>query len=204
MVYSAGSSSLSGTYKIGLWYDSEEFDDLQFDNTGLSLASPASNGMPLLHHGDYSLYGVIDQMVWRSSDPEEADRTANVFLRAMGTPQDDRNLVTFSLNAGLNFHEPILHRDDDVFGVAMEYCHVSGAEAAFNQATELYTGAFTPARNGETVLEITYQYQLTPAVILQPDFQYVFNPGGGLANPNNPDQQIKDEAVIGLRVNLTF
>jgi porin len=204
MVYSAASSSLAGTYKIGFWYDSENFNDLEFDNTGLSFANPASTGIPATHQGDYSIYGVIDQMVWRSSDPEEADRTANVFLRAMGTPQDDRNLVVFSLNAGLNFHEPILHRDDDTFGLAMEYARVSGAEAAFNQATEFYTGAFTPVRSGETVLEVTYQYQLTPAVILQPDFQYAFNPGAGLANPNNPSQTIKNEAVIGLRVNLTF
>jgi porin len=204
MVYSAAASALSGTYKVGFWYDSEDFDDLQFDNTGLSLANPVSNGMPLLHHGDYSFYGVIDQMVWRSTEPEEADRTLSVFLRAMGTPQADRNLVVFSMNAGLNFHEPIEHRDDDVFGAAIEYCRLSGAEAAFNQATQFYTGAFTPVRTGETVLELTYQYQLTPAVILQPDFQYVFNPGAGLANPNNPGQRIANEAVIGLRTTLTF
>jgi porin len=88
--------------------------------------------------------------------------------------------------------------------VAMEYGRVSAAEAAFNQATAFYTGAFTPVRSGETVIEVTYQYQLTPAVILQPDFQYVFNPGAGLANPNAPNQQIKNEAVIGVRTTLTF
>ena len=29
----------------------------------------------------------------------------------MGTPQADRNLITFSLNAGLTMHEPFLHRN---------------------------------------------------------------------------------------------
>ena len=53
-----------GTYKIGFWYNSESFDDLQFDNTGLSLANPLSTGIPLEHHGNYSLYGVVDQKVW--------------------------------------------------------------------------------------------------------------------------------------------
>jgi porin len=203
MVYSEG-NYLSGTYKVGFWYNTESFDDLQYDNTGLSLANPASTGTPATHSGNYSLYSVVDQMIWRSTEPEEADRTLSVFLRAMGTPQADRNLVVFSMNAGLNFHEPIEHRDDDVFGVGIEYARVSGAEAAFNQATAFYTGAFTPVRSGETVIEVTYQYQLTPAVILQPDFQYVFNPGGGLANPNMPNQQIKNEAVVGLRATLTF
>ncbi|HEY1300789.1 MAG TPA: carbohydrate porin, partial [Stellaceae bacterium] len=46
-----------GTYKIGFWYNSENFDDLQFDNTGLSLANPLSTGIPQTHHGNYSLYG---------------------------------------------------------------------------------------------------------------------------------------------------
>jgi porin len=204
MVYGGGASTLSGTYKVGFWYDSENFDDLQFDNTGLSLANPLSNGMPLSHHGDYSVYGVIDQMIWRSSELEEADRTANVFVRAMGAPQGDRSLIVFSLNAGLNIHEPILHRDDDTFGIGMGYARVSGATSALDRATTFYTGTFQPVRSGETYVEVTYQYQLTPAVQLQPDFQYVFNPGGGIVNPNVPTQAVKDEAVLGVRVNLIF
>ena len=50
--------------------------------------------------------------------------------------------------------------------------------------TGFYTGAFHPVRSGETFVEATYQYQLTPWCQIQPDFQYVFNPGGGIANPN--------------------
>ena len=65
--------------------------------------------MPRPHRGDWSVYAVLDQMLWQA--PEEADRTLNVFVRAMGTPQTDRNLIDFSLNAGLTLHEPLLHRD---------------------------------------------------------------------------------------------
>jgi porin len=200
MVTSAQEHVYPGTVKLGFWYDSEAFDDLEFDNMGLSLASPASNAMPLLHRGDYSFYGVLDQTVWQSA----AGSTLNFFTRAMGTPQGDRNLVVFSMNAGLTLHAPLPSRADDTVGLAMEYARVSGSEAAFDQATQFYTGALTPARTGETVFELTYQYQLTPAVQLQPDFQYVFNPGGGLANPNNPNQPIKNEAVVGVRATLTF
>ena len=46
MVYAAGSSRCRGTYKLGFWYDSENFADLRFDNTGLSLANPSSTGIP--------------------------------------------------------------------------------------------------------------------------------------------------------------
>jgi porin len=53
-------------------------------------------------------------------------------------------------------------------------------------------------------VELTYQYQLTPWCQLQPDFQYVFNPGGGILNPNAPAQKVGDEAVLGMRVNILF
>ncbi|HUA64195.1 MAG TPA: carbohydrate porin, partial [Alphaproteobacteria bacterium] len=119
MVYADQSQSLSGTYKIGFWYDTEDFADQEYDNTGLSLANPASTGIPQTHHGDYSIYAVMDQMVWRSSEPNDADRAVNFFARAMGTPQEDRNLIDFSLNAGFTLSEPLPHRDDDTFGIGM-------------------------------------------------------------------------------------
>ena len=128
----------------------------------------------------------------------------SIFFRPMGTPLTDRNLIDFSLNAGFTFHEPILHRDDDTFGVGMGYAHVSGRAAALDRDTAFFTGAFTPVRSGETFVEVTYQYQVTPWWQLQPDFQYVFNPGAGVANPNDPTERVKNEAVIGLRTNILF
>ncbi len=65
-------------------------------------------------------------------------------------------------------------------------------------------GAFHPPAPGETFLEATYQYQVTPWWQIQPDFQYIFNPGAGVANPNSPGQRVKDEAVIGVRTNILF
>jgi porin len=202
MLYADEAEQLARVYKLGFWYDGEQFADQQIDNTGLSLANPASTGIPKMHHGDYSVYAVADQMVWQ--DPAEADRTLNVFVRAMGTRLADRNLINFSLNAGLTFHEPFLHRDDDTFGVGMGYAHVSGRAAALDRDTAFYTGAFTPVRSGETFVEVTYQYQVTPWWQIQPDFQYVFNPGAGVVNPNMPTQQVKNEAVIGIRTNILF
>ena len=57
---------LPGAYRIGAWYHtSARFADQRFDNTGLSLASPQSTGIPLDHTGDYGVYGVVDQMLYR-------------------------------------------------------------------------------------------------------------------------------------------
>jgi len=201
MLYANQSQPLARTYKLGFWYDTKRFADQEFDSTGLSLANPASAGVPRMHNGNWAVYAVADQMIW--VDPEEPDRNLNVFIRAMGTPLSDRNLISFSLNAGITFHEPIPHRDDDTFGIGMGYARVSGSVSGLDHDTAFFTGAFTPIRSGETFLELTYQYQATPWWQLQPDIQYVFNPGAGLANPNGTGR-IGNELVLGLRTNILF
>jgi porin len=189
MVYADDdSSALSGTYRLGVWYDTESFADERFGN--------------VTHHGNMGVYGVVDQMLWHSD--EDPDHALSVFCRAMGTPQDDRNLIDFSLNVGMTLHDPIPHRDDDTLGIGLGYAHVSGAAADADRDTRTATGAFYPIRSDETFLELTYQYQLFPWCQVQPDFQYVFNPGGGILNPDSPTQRIKDEAVLGVRVNILF
>jgi porin len=203
MLYADQPEPLARTYKLGFWYDTESFADQQFDNTGLSLANPASSSIPQSHHGNYSIYAVADQLVW--VDPKESDRTVNLFIRALGAPQADRNLITFSLNAGMTFHEPFLGRDDDTFGVGMGYAKGSSSAAALDRATAaLNPGRFVPARGGETYIEITYQYAVAPWWQVQPDIQYVLNPGGGIANPNVPTQRVSNELVLGLRTNILF
>jgi porin len=201
MIYANESAPLSRTYKLGIWYDTESFADLRYDNTGLSLANPASTGIAQSHRGNYSIYAVADQMVWQ--DPEEADRTINLFFRGMGTPQVNRNLVDFSLNAGLTFKEPFLHRDDDTFGIGLGWAKISPRQAGFDADTQLYSGNYTPRQMSETFIEATYQYAVTPWLQVQPDIQYVFNPGGGVAN-NGATTKIADELVIGVRTNILF
>ena len=202
MLYADQPEPLARTYKLGMWYDSEPFADLRYDSLGQSLASPLTTGVPNSHRGDYSIYAVADQLVW--VDPDEADRTFNLFARVMGTPEVNRNLIDASANLGFNFHEPILHRDDDSFGMGLGYAHVSARASGLDNDTAFFTGAFTPARRNETFIEATYQYQVAPWWQLQPDIQYVFNPGAGVANPNAPTQRVGDELVLGLRTNILF
>jgi porin len=202
MVYPNQPQPLAGVYKVGLWYDTDSFADQEIDNAGRSLASSQSTGIPRSHRGDYAFYAVMDQMIWR--DPNDDDRNWNFFFRPMGTPLADRNLIDFSMNAGFVMHEPILLRDDDNFGIGMGYVHVSNRAADLDRDTGIFSGRYYPIRSGETFIEVTYQYELTPWCQLQPDFQYVFNPGGGVPNPTEHGAAVRDEAVFGLRVNIFF
>ena len=178
----------------------------RFDNTRPVARQPRQHRHPAdAISGDYAIYAVADQMVWRDPNEPDRDRTINVFARAMGTPEEDRNLIDFSLNAGLTFHEPFLHRDDDTFGIGMGYAHVSSRASGSRPGhRHFYTAVFYPVRSSETFVEATYQYQVTPWWQLQPDFQYVFNPGRRDRQSERPATKVKNEAVLGLRTNILF
>jgi porin len=193
---------LPGTYKLGAWYDSVSFDDLRYDNLGLPLASDFSDGVPASHHGNYSVYALADQTLWRAPD---GGRSVTGFLRPMFTTLQDRSLVSFSINGGLTLHQPFDSRPNDVVGLGFGVAQVSSGAANFDRDMQFYQpGVFTPVQGAETFLEATYQAQILPSVVVQPDIQYIINPGGGIANPNQPWQKVKNELVLGIRTNITF
>ena len=166
----------SGTYKLGFWYDTAPFPDQSSDT-----ASPAQR------HGNFSIYGVVDQTIW--TEGGSGGRSLNVFARLMGAPAD-RNLISFSANGGVTLTAPLPGRKNDTAGIDLGVGQVSGQT--------------TPARGAETLIELTYQAQLTPWLQLQPDAQFVLNPGGGIDNPGNPSQPLRDEVVVGVRTTVTF
>ena len=43
---------------------------------------------------------------------------------------------------------------------------------------------------------------MTPWLQIQPDMQFVFNPGGGVANPQTGTTRIGNELVVGVRANI--
>jgi len=192
---------LPGTYKLGAWFDTAGFPDQHLGTDGLSLANPLSNGMPRTDRHNFSLYAVVDQTVWRAGS--DSPRSVSVFLRPMGAP-GDRNLVSFSLNAGVTLQAPFAGRDNDAVGIGYGFAQVSSGAAQLDRDTGFFSGAPYPVRSSESFLELTYQAHLTPWWVLQPDFQYVFNPGGGIQNPANPSRRIANETVLGLRTVITF
>ena len=52
-------------------------------------------------------------------------------------------------------------------------------------------------RNYEALIEVAYTFELRQGLLLQPDFQYIFQPGGNVAGQ-------KDAAVVGVRTRIAF
>jgi len=191
---------LVGTYKIGAWYNNGHFADRRLDDTGLSLADPASNGIAETHRGNYSLYVVVDQMVWRPN--LDGPRSIGVFARLMGAP-GDRNLVSSSANVGAVMKAPFDGRDNDSIGLGLAYIKVGDHARELDQDNLFFDGPPFAVRGSETAIEATYQYQVAPWWLLQEDVQYTLHAGAG-QNPNDPAQSLRNTLVIGVRTTLIF
>jgi porin len=197
----AGNSGLPGTYKVGVWFDTAKFPDQRFDDTGLSLANPLSTGNPRLHEHNYSFYAVADQTVWQAGGKDP--RAIGVFVRPMFAPTD-QNLIDFSINGGATFKAPLPGRDNDTFGVGFGVANVSPQASALERDVAFFSGTYVPTRGAETFIEVTYQSQVTPWLQVQPDFQYVWMPGGGVVDPVNPSRRIGNAAVFAVRTTVVF
>jgi porin len=195
----ATSTGLPGTYKIGFWYDTAKFPDQRYDTDGNLRA--VTGGDPRLDSGNFSIYAVGDQVIWQP-DPS-GPRALSVFARLMGAP-GDRNYIDFSVNAGITLKAPFQGRDNDTVGLGFGVGNVSSGYRAYASDYAAVNSGYNPVPTTETFIEATYQLQIAPWWTLQPDFQYIFNPGGGIANPVNPLEKLQDEAVFGARTTITF
>jgi porin len=190
---SAQPSGLPGTYKLGFWYDTARFPAPQY-GTGLTLPNRQ-------YYGDYSVYAIADQTVWRRS--ADSPQSLGVFAVVMGAPSD-RNLINFNVNAGVVLKAPFKGRDSDALGVAVAYAKVSPGVLFTNSPNSTSTATLNnPVPSAETVLEATYEYQVAPWWILQADFQYFFHPSAGIPNPAT-GRPVGNEAVVGLQTVVTF
>ncbi|MCE0484538.1 MAG: carbohydrate porin [Methylacidiphilales bacterium] len=210
-----GAKGLPGTYKLGGFYATENYSDLGVDENGVSLASPASDGKPLRHSGDWGVYFIADQMVWRKpADPkgvkntsasQPSDQGLGLFWRIGGTPSD-RNPIDFYTDGGFNYTGLFPGRDEDVLGFGTAYAHVSDSLSTLDRETNAVTGVNGPVEDEEIALELTYQAKLAPWWTLQPDVQYIIHPGGHVADPTDLSgtRAIPDALVLGVRTTITF
>lgn len=199
----SNATGLPASYKLGLWYHSGMFADQRFDTSGQSLAAPTSTGVAAKHSGDYGVFSVLDQMVWRRADT--ADQGLGIFVR-FGAAPSDRNLVDLYGDLGVTMKGAIPGRGDDIVGIAFALASISAQAQALDADRQRFTGIASPIRDNESVVEVTYRYQFTPWATLQPDFQFIRHPGGGAAPPTDPSstQRIPDAVVLGFRSSIIF
>jgi len=185
---------LAGTIKVGGWNHFGKFADQRFDSGGLPIVGTSNPGRPI--DGDWGIFGIIDQLVWRLPGSEQPKGVA-LFGRVMGAPSD-QNLIDFYTDGGITFTGMIPRRPEDVLAIGFAYTGVSNQVHGF----DLDSG-FPVARTHEAVLEICYTMQIKPGWTLQPDFQYFWQPGGNVPDPSGKGA-VENAAVVGARTTINF
>jgi porin len=151
--------------------------------------------MPLLHRGDYGIYGVIDQQLYRPSGGD-GDSGVSVFARGSVSPSN-QNLVNFYVDGGIVFGGMIPNRPCDRFGASVIYARFSDSVRGFDQDQINFGTLFTPPRDYETNLELTYVAQIVPGWTVQPVYTSIWHPSGtGIRYP--------DAQVTGIRSVVRF
>lgn len=191
--YKFNQEGLAGTIKIGGWNHFGKFEHQRFDIGGNLVAVTNRPGRQLDHN--YGLYGIIDQYLWRIPGSEEP-KGISIFGRLIGAP-DDRNLVDLYAETGLAFTGMIPGRPEDALAIGFAYIGISDTVSAFDVDLGVPV-----ARSYEAGLEICYTMQVQPGWTLQPDFQYIWQPGGNTADDNN--RRIENAAVVGVRSVISF
>lgn len=191
-------TGLPGQLKAGFWAQTGEMADMLTDSTT---------------SGNYGYYFIMDQMVFREPSADAAPASDGKSVRdgksaktvAASAKSDqglgwfgrlsfqsaDRNIIGFYFDTGLTYKGLIPSRDDDTLGVGFAYAQLTGGGRSI-VADDLDTATW----GAEMVLEVTYQAQITPWLSIQPDVQYIINPG---ALP-----EIPNALVIGARAAITF
>ena len=182
---------LPGTLKIGGW---DQFGTLHEQplGSGVTVAT-TPNSVPI--NTDWAVYAIVDQLVWRlpnSKDP----KGIGIFARVIGGPTE-QNLVDFYADGGVTFSGMVPGRADDKLGIGLAYSGLS------NEAHALDVESGRPITlTHEALFEICYTAQLNPGWTLQPDFQYILQPGGGI--PERGKGAVPNAAVWGIRTTINF
>jgi porin len=112
--------------------------------------------------------------------------------------------VDGNVEAGLNVSGLVSGRPDDAFELALTYSHISDAAAALDRDA-VASGAPTPIKDFELLLELTYLDQIAPGWSVQPDLQYIWHAGGIVQNVNAaPGTAIDDTLVLGLPTKINY
>ncbi|MHC4642277.1 MAG: carbohydrate porin [Planctomycetota bacterium] len=156
---------LPGTYRFGGWYHSSDFEEVGDDADTDVFA------------GNHGFYLAFDQMLYHEQN--DSDQGLGTFFQ-FGWAPENRNEIDRYLGIGLSCVGLLPGRDEDITGIGL-------AQALWSDRMNGFTR--------ESAIELFYKAQLTEFMSIQPDIQYIANPGG---------ETTDDAIVLGIRAKFSF
>ncbi|MDB6175163.1 MAG: Porin [Chthoniobacteraceae bacterium] len=136
----------------------------------------------------YGGYVHADQMVFQ--EKPGSDQGLILWAASGLYPQEKVSIIPFQVNAGVVYTGLFPTRDEDKTILGLIYGRFSRAYAG----TQIFLGNGDPRY--ELVVEAGYRIQFTKFASIQPDVQYIVNPGG--------TGRIPDAWVLGAQIGITF
>jgi len=164
----------SGKLALGAWGYTGRFDDL--------LRTDGS-GNPRKRSGSFGVYLLAEQRV--HFEPEDPIQGLSLYAR-MGIADPRTTTVDGYLGAGAVYRGVFPGSRNDRLGLAVAAAHLG---SDFRRARRRMG---TSSDAWEITIEWTYRVELTPWLAVQPDAQYVINPGGL--------SDLEDAFVLGMRL----
>lgn len=168
-----GDSQRLGNYKLGGWYDDATLTDFQTSAR---------------KRGSWGYYGLFDQVLVPFGSAG-SDRGFGVFGSVTVAPESRVQQLPLFVTAGLSARGLFdgRPRDGISLGIAAGYFSKKLQQAQRDGRLQ----------DHETVFELTYRIDFhKSAFFLQPDFQYIIQPGG--------TDRFKNAPVLGLQLGINF
>jgi porin len=142
----------------------------------------------------YGLYVIGDQALLRWGDPAES-RHLGAFAAFVAAPDERVNQLPYFFDAGMVAFGFLPSRPRDFAGIGVAYGSYS-SDLRRAEEMQALTAPAVSAQDWEMTVEFTYGCTVRPGLLVQPDLQYLINPGGNSAIPN--------ALAIGVNVVLSF
>lgn len=176
--YQEQNTIYNGVYKTGI------------NANGLNIYTNPATGQH--ESGDYTAYAIAEKTVYRPKGVDgklELKKGLDLLMEFVAAP-GDRNSLQYEITTGARYTGLIPGRDDDKVGLGFIY---SDNSYSSSQAYQTLNGR---SLSGEATVELDYQYNPTPWFSLQPDTQFIIDPGG--------DSTRSLIVVLGLRTIVRF
>lgn len=165
-----------GKIGIGYWFYTARFPVIPA-GSARGISSTANRGFYFI--GEYKIF----------SEGNDSEQGLTLFAR-IGAANSDINRFSSYTGGGIYYRGLIPGRDEDEFGLAVAGAHNGGPYKKFVQSMG------ERVNNAEWNIEMTYSLSPEPWLTLQPDVQYVINPG---TNPS-----IKNALDFGINFSVNF
>lgn len=172
-------SNITGSYKVGGWYDTADVPDIATDVNGDWIALTGLRGQE--RSGRYGFYANVVQTL-RAPD---ADGRNGVKAMVNAIVTDPRtNTLQGKVAVGLAWTGPIAARPKDEIGFAIGAGGYNPRPTE-SQKAQIEAGTRTlPAASREYVAEVYYGFRATPLLTLRPNLQLIHHPGGREDRPD--------------------